>query len=198
MNDYTQADYEQIDAYLSGRLPEAEAQKFQQRLQSDADWATEVEAYQTLESRYRLLGRRDWLHRINEQLKQEEPENGQATITPFRPLATQDGLASAGAKAASSSSANRSFWPGAWAMAAAVAGLLLGGYWLLNRPEGSVEPTAQTPVVNSPRSSSAPQPSLREVPLLPGTNHPSPSAVNAPTDDPIRGAARSGRRGRLW
>lgn len=156
MNEYSEADYVQIDAFLSGRLSTADAQSFQQRLQNDPDLAAEVRAYWSLENAYRLMRRRDWLAELDKRLTEvEEPEvlvEGTRSVDAVQPLSEHNTVVTnnAAGSAPPAPSRVRTFWPGSWAMAAAVAGLLAGGYWLVTRQDPATRPTAETSSPNAP------------------------------------------------
>jgi hypothetical protein len=71
MNNFSDADYEQMDRFLNNTLTEAEQQAFLKRLHVDADLAAEVEWLRSLYANYRFLHQKQQVQKLHNELAQE-------------------------------------------------------------------------------------------------------------------------------
>lgn len=129
MNTFTEQDYQTMHQYLQQQMTEAERRVFEQRLQTEPEWAEELAWLQKMEANYRYLKLKDHIAAIHNRLDQAGELNAGTPIV-------------------------KTFWQ-IWGRTLSIAAsvvLMMGVGWYVwqNNREVTTPPVAQTPPTTPP------------------------------------------------
>lgn len=129
MKTFTEQDYQTMHQYLQKQMTETERRAFEQRFQTEPEWAEELAWLQKMEVNYRYLKLKDHVEAIHTRLDQA----GELDTTPIV----------------------KTFWQ-TWGRTLSIAAslvLVLGASWYVwkNNQEVSPPPIAQKPTVTAPQ-----------------------------------------------